>query len=201
MTPGGASQTTSRAVLPRRAGGRPQTTPATPHVQLDQPAPAALQAELWRRMVNLEGVRAGHSLISEPSSRALHLDPALALGPREAYLVEREFAHLHGDGSGSLHLTLPEPWRAEAIANGWGEIHPAARAGIAPPTLMMLYGPRTDEDLAVVWQLVEASYHYARGPLTANDKSTVATASVEWLSYTSRGRGSSGTIATSPLTR
>lgn len=39
----------------------------------------------------------------------------------------------------------------------------------------MLYGPRTDEELAVVWQLIEDSYDYARGPhdtRTANGESS-----------------------------
>lgn len=113
-------------------------------------------------MVHLEGVQPGPSGISAPSSRAVHLDPAFARGPRDAFLVGTEFGHLHGDGSGSLHVALPEPRGAEAIAKGWGETHPAARMGIAPPTLVMLYGPRTDGELAIVWQLVEESYAYAR---------------------------------------
>lgn len=161
--------TSVSGVLPQRAGPRPQTTPASPHVQLDQPAPAPLQAELWRRMTKLEGVEPGRSLISAPSSRALHLDAKLARGPRDAYLVGTEFGHLHGDGSGSLHLALPEPRNAEAISKGWAEVHPAARMGIAPPTLVMLYGPRTDEELSIVWKLVEESYAYARGPSETND--------------------------------
>jgi hypothetical protein len=155
--------TPTQTRLPGRERPRPRTTPATPHVQLDQPAPEALQAELWRRMTSLEGMTPGNSNISAPSSRALHLDAVLARGPRQAYLSETEFAHLHGDGSGSLHLTLPQARGAEAIAQGWGEVHPAAGMGIAPPTLLMLYGPRDAGQLEVVWQLIQESYAYARG--------------------------------------
>lgn len=67
----------------------------------------------------------------------------LARGPRDAYLTGTEFVHLHGDGSGSLHVALPRARGTEAIAQGWGETHPAARMGIAPPTLVMLYGRAT----------------------------------------------------------
>jgi hypothetical protein len=155
--------TPNQAGLPKRRGPRPLTTPATPHVQLDQPAPEPLQAELWRRMTSLEGVTPGYSNISAPSSRAVHLDAVLARGPRQAYLTGTEFAHLHGDGSGSLHLTLPPARGAEAIAQGWGEIHPAARMGIAPPTLLMLYAPLDAGQLEVAWQLIAESYAYARG--------------------------------------
>lgn len=114
-------------------------------------------------MVALPGVTAGRSAISAPSSRALHLAPALARGDPAAYLVRTEFAHLHGDGTGSLHLTLPPERAAEAIARGWAELHPVARMGYRPPTLLMVYGPRHPEDLAAVWQLVGESYAYARG--------------------------------------
>ena len=96
-------------------------------------------------------------------SKALHLDPELAQGDREAYLVGTEFAHLHGDGSGSLHLTLPGERAAEAIEQGWAELHPAVRMGLMPPTLVMLYGPRDDEELATVWRLIQVSYTFARG--------------------------------------
>jgi hypothetical protein len=149
--------------LPPRSGERPQTTPANPHQQLDQTAPPEIQEELWRRMARLEGVRTGRSGVSLPESRAVHLDPALARGPREAFLVGTEFAHLHGAADGSLHVVLPQAVAGEAIDKGWAELHPMARRGLVPPTLVMLYGPRDRAELETVWQLVETSYAFARG--------------------------------------
>jgi hypothetical protein len=105
--------------LPPRSGERPRTNPTNPHQQVDQTAPAEIQEELWRRMASLEGVSAGRSGVSLPESRAVHLDPGLARGPREAYLVGTEFAHLHGAADGSLHVTLPTAVAAEAIDSGW----------------------------------------------------------------------------------
>lgn len=134
-----------------------------PHQQLDQTAPAALQERLWRQMEALDGVRTGRSGVSLPESRAVHLDEQLAHGPKEAFMVGTEFAHLHGRSDGSLHLMLPEPLAAEAITKGWAEPHPLARRGTAPATLVMVYGPRDDAELEVVWRLVEASYRFARG--------------------------------------
>jgi len=148
--------------LTPRGGPRPATTPETPHVQLDQFAPADVQAELWRQMAALTGIRTGSSKISLPSSRALHLDQAAATGPADAFLVETEFAHLHGDGSGSLHLALPPAVAREVIATGRGEQHPAVALGLAHPTLVMLFGPRDADELEVVWRLVLTSHAYAR---------------------------------------
>ncbi len=151
------------APLPRRAGDQPSTAQVMPHQQLDQTAPEALQEELWRRMTTLESVRAGRSGVSLPESRALHLDPKLAHGPASAFLVGTEFAHLHGARDGSLHLMLPPALATEAIEQGWAEPHPLARTGQAPPTLVMLYGPRDEAELETVWGLIEASYAFARG--------------------------------------
>lgn len=149
--------------ITERAGSRPRTTPITPHMQLDQQAPQALRDALWRRMTSLEGVRSGPSGISVPQTRAVHLDPRLATGPREAFMVGTEFAHLHGDGSGSLHLALPSHRAAEAIRLGWAEQHPVVAMGLGPDTLVMVYGPRDDTELTVVWQLVRESHAFARG--------------------------------------
>jgi Family of unknown function (DUF5519) len=134
-----------------------------PHQQLDQTAPPSLQEALWRRMTKLDGVRAGGSGVSLPQTRALHLDPQIAHGPSDAFMVGTEFAHLHGEGDGSLHLMLPQHDAALAIAKGWAEPHPLALRGIAPHTLVMVYGPRDDSELKTIWRLIEASYEFARG--------------------------------------
>jgi phospholipase/carboxylesterase len=132
-------------------------------MQLDQNAPLVLQEALWQRMGHLEGVRTGPSLISLPDSRALHLDPRLARGPASALVVGTEFAHLHGPTDGSLHLTLPPPLVDDTIDKGWAELHPVARLGMIPATVVMLYGPRDEMELETIWKLVQSSYAFARG--------------------------------------
>src|ERR1700737_2414909 len=149
--------------LPQRPGDRPTTGPEIPHQQLSQNAPLPLQEELWHRMTRLEGVHPGRSHVSLPDTRALHLDPRLAGGPREAFFAGTEFAHLHGPSDGSLHLMLPVSVASDAIEKGWPELHPGARRAPAPPTLVILYGPRDEAELETVWQLVQTSYAFARG--------------------------------------
>lgn len=149
--------------LPARPGERPSTRLAMPHQQLDQTPPSELHDELLRRMTTLEGVSIGVSGVSLPESRALLLDPQLARGPADAFMVGTEFAHLHGPRDGSLHAMLPPLIAAAAIDKGWAELHPLARDGTAPSTLVMLYGPRDRAELETVWQLVEASHAFACG--------------------------------------
>ena len=147
--------------LPTRQAPAPRTTPATPHMQLDQFAPSQTQNELWQRMSAMANTDVGRSLISAPTSKALHLRPDHVSGPREAFLIGHEFAHFHGDGSGSLHLTLPIDLVQAAVDAGWAEPHPAVALGFAPPTVVMVFAPRNDEELEIVWHLVEASFAFA----------------------------------------
>lgn len=152
------------APLPPRKGSRPATTPTNPHTQLDQqPTDAAIREQLAQRVFALPDVVERPTRISVPGARALWLRDDVAAGPREAFMIEREFAHLHPGGDQSLHLTLPPDLAETAIDAGWAELHPVARLGLIPATTVMVYAPRDDGELEVVYGLVLASYRYAGG--------------------------------------
>jgi hypothetical protein len=150
--------------LPRRAGPRPQTTPTNPHTQLDQqPTDASLAEELARRVFALPGVTEEPSRISVPGARALMLDVDQPTGPPEAFLIEREFAHLHPPPDHSAHAMLPPGVVSAAVEAGWAEPHPVARMGLIPATAGMLYAPRDEEELSVIESLIATSHSFARG--------------------------------------
>jgi hypothetical protein len=150
-------------VLPRRSGPRPRTHKGLPHQQLDQqPGDDTIRVQLAERLVALEGVAEAPSGISVPGARAMVLHEATT-GPPDAFLVSREFAHLHPSPDQSLHITLPEPRAREAIRAGWAEFHPLVEDGRLPPTVVMVYAPRDEAELAVVSSLVCESYQFARG--------------------------------------
>lgn len=147
--------------LPARKGPNPETTSPTrdnpmPHKQISQNAPAEMQEALFARMQTLADTTIGDSLVSVPGARALHLCEDCAKGPAEAFQRGREFAHLHPPHDGSLHMTLPPKLYDEVLAKGWGEPHPVSGT-------MMVWGPRNEAELEVVWSLVEASHRYATG--------------------------------------
>ena len=147
--------------LTDRRGSRPHTGPTMPHQQLDQNAPAEMQELLFERIRRLPGVSVAPSRISVPGARAFVLEAPT--DRPEAFMVGGEFAHLHPPTDGSLHLMLSEDDADEVIAKGWGELHPAARQGLIPGAALMIYGPRDEAELDVVWQIVEASHRFARG--------------------------------------
>jgi hypothetical protein len=150
--------------LPLRLGDRPSTTPTNPHTQLDQqPIDMRCVEELARRVFALPGVVEEPSRISVPGARALILRSDEPTGPPDAFLIGREFAHLHPAPDHSLHAMLPPETAKEAIAAGWAEPHPVALRGLIPPTAVMLYAPRNAAELDVIEGLVGASHAFARG--------------------------------------
>ncbi|MGZ3405568.1 MAG: luciferase domain-containing protein [Polyangia bacterium] len=146
-----------------RTGPKPRTTSSNPHTQLDQNAPRALYDALAARMFALPDAEERPSRVSVPGARALWLRDGVEPGAADAFMIEREFAHLHPARDGSLHMALPHRRAETAIASGWAELHPIARLGYLPQTVVMVFGPRTPDELEVVWGLVLESYRNAGG--------------------------------------
>jgi hypothetical protein len=145
--------------VPVRQGPRPLTTRAEiPHDQLDQPSPPAIRQRLLAHARAFPDVIVGQSLVSEPASIGLRLPGSTA--DREAFLAFDEFAHVHR--SGFLHLTLPRWLISRLEQAGWVEPHPIARRPEFPDTIVMLYAPRDEDELALTAAVLKASYAMAR---------------------------------------
>jgi len=155
----------NESVLPKRSGSRPRTTPTNPHTQLEQNPQPEMVEELAQRIFTLPGVEERPSAISVPGARALWLQEEHAAGPQEAFMIGREFAHIHPMPDGSLHVALPPEVAQEAIGKGWAEQHPVARMGYIPQNVVMIYAPRDAQEIEVVAGLVVEAYRYASGVL------------------------------------
>lgn len=152
--------------LPPRRGTPPVTTSVNPHRQLTQNAPLRMYKQLAERIFALHDIEEGPSLVSVPGARALWLTKEPRRVEPLAFMAEREFAHLHPPDDGSLHLTLPPRWREEALAKGWAEPHLAGMVALMPSSDVMVYGPRDEQELDVVYNLVLLSYQFAKGETT-----------------------------------
>lgn len=148
-----------RVHLPPRRGGRAETTGPMPHAQVAQNAPPELQRALADLALGLPSVSEARSLVSVPGARAFVLAEDAAQGPPEAFQAGREFAHLHPEHDGSLHMTLPADLAREAYDKGWGEPHPISGTPL-------IYGPRDETELEVVSGLLRASHAFAAGSPT-----------------------------------
>ena len=153
----------NESILPKRSGSRPTTTPTNPHTQLEQNPEREVVEELARRVFSLPGVQERPSAISVPGARALWLREDVRAGPPEAYMIGREFAHIHPMPDGSLHAALPPQVAQEAVEKGWAEQHPVARMGYIPQKVVMIYAPRDVQEIEVVAGLVVEAYRYAGG--------------------------------------
>lgn len=149
---------------PRRVGPRPTTTGLEiPHDQMDQFSPPEIRAALVKEAESLPGVFTGPSQVSEPSSLALRLyEPR---GPWEAFLhpSRDEFGHIHR--AGFMHLTLPAPLIDPLTEAGWVEAHPISLRPQWPDTIVMLYAPRDEAELAVAVAALRASWQQASNQL------------------------------------
>ena len=148
--------------LPQRAGRRPHTTSELPHSQLDQQPSDSRQADaILAEARTWPSVEERTSEISVEGARALTLDSTA--GSTGAFMIGREFCHVHDQGDFSLHAVLPLALAKAAEAAGWAEPHYLVHTGKAPGNLVVLYAPRDDRERAVVLRLVRASYEFALG--------------------------------------
>ena len=146
--------------LNTRPGAQPSVTDGIPHIHLDQTSSDEVLAELAEWAFSLDGIVELPSLASLPGARALTVAPGLPLNSG-AMLVAREFAHIHPQPNwGSLHLRLSPAAAQEVVERGWGEYHPFAIDG-SIPNLVMVYAPRSGEDLGSVKAIIEASVAFA----------------------------------------
>jgi hypothetical protein len=157
---------TYQPLLPPRAGSRPDTSADFPQCQLNQqPTDSCHVDAILAEALTWPDVLGEPSKISVEGARALTLDEHSAGGPTEAFMVGREFCHVHAQGDYSLHATLPVPLAHAAEHAGWAEPHFLVHTGQAPATVVMLYAPRDDQERDVVLSLVRASYEFAHTPV------------------------------------
>lgn len=149
--------------LPPRAGEKPQTTSTNPHQQQSQNPTPEVYELLLSRAFEFPHVERRPSAISVPGAQALWLDEAVPEARPEAFLIGREFAHVHPAYDGSLHMMLPPAAVDALLAQGWGEPHPMVRRGLLPPTAVMVYAPRDAAEVEIVLQVIAVSYRFACG--------------------------------------
>ena len=161
--------------LPQRQGTKPRTTSRLPHSQLDQHGSDDVVKKLHQWCFSsLPHVENQPSGISVPGARALVLQENLPSSSStssscsccnpNAFMVGREFAHIHpAPDNGSMHVQLPASEAKEVVEAGWGEDHYLVTQGHYPPGLIMVFSPRTDDELETVKKIVTHSYEFATG--------------------------------------
>lgn len=152
---------TSFPSLPLRAGPPAVTSGEVPHVQLNPDFKPEVIEELFSRIFDLPILENRPTIIGMGGTRALWLTDGVPITRPECVVAGREFAHIHLDGS--LHAVLPHQRIPEAVAAGWAELHPWA--GVMPgfEAFVMLFTPRSSEEVDVIFQFILESLNFITG--------------------------------------
>lgn len=149
--------------LPKRSGPKPETQGRLPHSQLTQHGPDDVIDQLHQWCFSLPHVNNEDSGISVPGSRALVLQDGIS-GNQAAFMIGREFAHIHPHpDNGSMHLQIGAQDAQAIIDAGWGEDHYLVTQGRWAKGLVMIFSPRDEAELEIVKTIVQRSYDFAIG--------------------------------------
>lgn len=149
--------------LPKREGVRPKTFGIAPHRQISQTAAPSIFASLSTAIRTIaqenDGLVEGTSCFEKHGSAIFSVNP-------QRRTCRGEICHAH-PSDGSLHLTLHPADAKVMLKAGWGERHPLARGGwlerFVPGGFVMVYSPRTDEEIEVVLDIVHAAAWWVGG--------------------------------------
>lgn len=156
--------------LPIRSGIRPIIAPfAIPHRQLDQHNSDAIrekQKAVFSEVVaqNKTLVHIQKSYFEKHNDAVFLLDSAMG-NQTVVSSTHGEVGHMH-PSDGSMHFSLSPSDTKEVVEKGWGELHGLAgqvyKPGASlPATYMMIYSPRTEEELVVIKQILQAAIRFS----------------------------------------
>ncbi|KAL3442982.1 hypothetical protein BJX65DRAFT_211711 [Aspergillus insuetus] len=164
--------------LPERRGERPKLGSfAVPQRQVEQVPSQEIKDKLMTEYAAFL-TRNKHIIDRVPSilekyTDAAHVCRDINLTP-VATQMKREICHVHGTSDHSVHVTLAPADCKRVIDSGWGQRFPLAgtslfrnltfgRLPVIPMEYILVYAPRSEEEIAVVMGIVTASVQYVTG--------------------------------------
>ena len=144
--------------LPIRSSPKPYVSSHVPHVQVGVEPDPLISKELLRRVSRMPGIEIRDTVMSMPGALGFRLARDIELARPELGVRDREFAHMHPDGS--LHAFLSPEFAVKAVKAGWAAHHPWAKKWPKWKGFVMIFTPRSKSELQVVLQLVGESYKF-----------------------------------------
>lgn len=156
--------------LPKRPGARPTIAPfAIPHRQTDQHNNTTIRQK--QKALFNEVVAQNKSLVHfqksyfEKHNDAVFLNDSTRGNQTVVTATHAEVGHLHPT-DGSMHFSLSPSDTKEVLEKGWGELHGLAGqiykpGSQLPSTYMMVYSPRTEDELVIIKKILEAAILYS----------------------------------------
>ena len=156
--------------LPQRSGTRPTVAAfAIPHRQTDQHNSTAVRQK--QQTVFDEVVAQNQTVVHYQKSYFERHNEAVFLNNSEhgnqtvVRATHGEVGHMHPT-DGSMHFSLSPSDTKEVSQKGWGELHGLAGQVYkgdheVPITYTMVYSPRTEPELAITKQILQAAIRYS----------------------------------------
>ncbi|KAL2069862.1 hypothetical protein VTL71DRAFT_14541 [Oculimacula yallundae] len=156
--------------LPERVGPRPEISKwMAPHRQTSQLTGDDMHKLLAEAMDDLATKYSSHTMVRtsvlEKSGDAFLVADGVVTPNSVAKSTKREIAHVHaGAGSGdySLHMSLSPADCKEVISKKWGE-RMTLSGTLVPHEYLIVYTPRTKEEVEIVKTIVAASIEFMAG--------------------------------------
>ncbi|KAF2830835.1 hypothetical protein CC86DRAFT_367494 [Ophiobolus disseminans] len=154
--------------VPNRVGTRPSLTRWTlPQRQLPEKITPAASSTLQNLMQEFAHTPPFSTFIETRPSKteggtgpAIYVKPSVASINPVAHKIFYEVAHVH-PSENSLHVYVSPQDAKLVMKRGWGQRFPVT--WLAPPSWIMVYAPRTEEEVEVVREIVRAAVCFAVG--------------------------------------
>jgi hypothetical protein len=157
--------------LPFRKGKRPVTICGPLHLQCSNHGDDRLLRHLIEDMVAWPDIEPNSLPAASPDLVSIRVAAEVPNDDLSVFIAGREFGRVHF-GPPTIYLALPLSCAHWTIVRGWAEPHYSSSFGLLPPSVMVVYTPRDEQELAVCRWLFRISYHFALGERRRN--------SVEW---------------------
>jgi hypothetical protein len=154
----------NNAVIPKRAGDRPIVAGIAPQRQRNQVGPRDIY---YAVRLTLESIAKAHPDLLRTDVSCFEKQ-GLALFATQPLnnTCRGEICHVHHTDQ-SFHMNLHPLDAKVVLEKGWGQRHPLAQGGwlsrYVPRQFMMIYSPRTWEELEVTARIVEAAAWWVAG--------------------------------------
>ncbi|PGG95118.1 hypothetical protein AJ80_10023 [Polytolypa hystricis UAMH7299] len=154
--------------FPKRQGPRPKVVGIAPQRQMTHRGSAEIYAALTTEIKAFtqrypDHVFLGTSCFEKHSTGLFSVSKV-----QNRFTCNGEVCHSH-PSDGSLHLTLHPADVKQILERGWGERHPLARENwwwrfrFVPPGFVLIYSPRTMEELRCVVEIIHAAAWWISG--------------------------------------
>jgi hypothetical protein len=145
--------------LPARGGPKPKTIRGPLHIQCDEHGDFRYISQLVKDVLSWPHIET-RSTSDRTATIPIRFKRGTATLNSARLIGEREFARVML-GAPTIYVALPLIYAHRAITRGWAELHYSAALGVMPVGTVVLYTPRSAQELSICYAFFSTAYHSA----------------------------------------